>query len=83
MTPAFAVFDRREILKIGRHLARAIGHIDMEGIDIDRIALPRHHLAAGMDDKPGEFVDRAAGLSGCPAASGDRAGSADRISRPE
>ena len=37
---AFPIFDRREILKIHRHLARAIGHIDMESKDIDGTPCP-------------------------------------------
>ena len=72
----------REILEIRRHLMRATGHIDMEGVDIHRIARPGERRAAGMEREARHLTSGPLG-DDCREASADKARSAARALRPD
>ena len=79
---ALAAILRREVLERHVHAARALRHVDMEGVHVERIARPRQHLAIGLDHQSGHLVDRTGRrmVAGKPlrVKQGERAGGGDR-----
>ncbi|MNM87620.1 hypothetical protein D3C81_998080 [compost metagenome] len=48
-----------EELVFHAQLGCAVGHLHVEGVDIERVAHPRQALAVGGDDQAGQFLDLA------------------------
>ncbi len=58
--PTLIRCGRRDELEVEVDCRRPGGHVEVEGVDVDRIARPFDPLAAGVDDEAGELVDRPA-----------------------
>ena len=54
---ALIAVARREKLEFQIKFRRSCGHINVEGIDINRVAQPFHPLAVGINFKSGEGID--------------------------
>ena len=58
--PALAGIGRREMLEFDAQRSGALGHVDVEGVDVGGIAPPLDGAAVGGDPKAGDRVDRSA-----------------------
>ncbi len=58
--PPFGGLERRGVDEPGGDGARSGGQVDVEGADLDRIALPRERLAVGLKGEVGHFGKRPA-----------------------
>src|SRR3546814_2713420 len=57
---AFAGALRRQVLERDFDAAGALGYVDVERVDVQRVALPWQGLAVGGHLQAGQLVDRAA-----------------------
>ncbi len=76
--PALAAALRGQEIEVGDDLAHALGHVHLERIDVELVALPGQRLAVGGHAQAGQLVDRTGGrmVAGNPlrVQQGHRAG---------
>jgi hypothetical protein len=58
--PALASAGRGEEIELRGDLGHALRHVEVEGEDIERIALPLQFAVARLEHQPGDLVDRIA-----------------------